>query len=94
MTNHTIFLKDHRPICENPDRLGFEPVVNSVTYGNTCGDCNALLFTYNKNEFAKDYNRYGVQHIPSEDKSSSVAMAYPWVLVIILSILLVLEVLR
>ena len=97
-SKHIIYLKDQKPICEDPERLGSDFVISSVAFGRTCSDCNAILFTHNKNEFAREYNRDWARPSltlvpPAEEKTPSQILvgAYPWVLVVILSILLVLE---
>ena len=96
---HIIYLKDQKPICEDPERLGSDFVISSVAFGRTCSDCNAVLFTHNKNEFAREYNRDWARPSltlvpPAEEKPKNVTVIYPWMLVVVLMILLLLEVLR
>ena len=98
-SKHIIYLKDQKPICEDPERLGSDFVISSVAFGRTCSDCNAVLFTHNKNEFAREYNRDWARPSltlvpPAEEKPKNVTVIYPWMLVVVLMILLLLEVLR
>lgn len=50
--NHTLYLSDKKPVCEDPERLGNDFVMNS-TYP-VCHDCSALLFAHNRKASVED----------------------------------------
>lgn len=66
MTNHILYLSDKRPVCEDPERLGNDFVLNN-SGSFPCPDCSALLFTHNKKAYEDELSYNHNHRLHTED---------------------------